>query len=167
MCQLSKTVTAPAVLHTVPVHFYASLLPSICAITFQPLHVSPITSQPSVCTPLFQISWRLNNNCAPPYSRPLYNMCIVSDLDVAGMSFLFLPLLLLNSRGLADSWSNVGIRTEAEAFRTNYLAIAALKNPISTSAGDTTRRKTSWFRRHRWRREVSNICHIDQNRPNR
>ena len=83
----------------------------------------------------------------PTHLPPSYVRPHVSDLDVAGMSLLLLlQLLLLRATGLVDSWGNVD----------GQGAIAVFKDTIVTSReGGEARGSTSWYKRHRRRREVS------------
>lgn len=71
----------------------------------------------------------------------------VSDLDVGGMSLLLLQVLLLTTAGLADF---LGGDVEREgAIR----KIAVFENRSVTSSAEGG--ETSWYERHRGRREVS------------
>ena len=83
----------------------------------------------------------------PTYLAPSYVRPHVSDLDVAGMSLLLLlQLLLLRASGLADSWGNV----------CGQGAIAVFKDTIVTATEDgEARGSTPWYKRHRYKREVS------------
>ena len=78
----------------------------------------------------------------PTYVHPL-----VSDLDVGGMSLLLLQVLLLTATG---SDEHLGKNFEREGASRK---IAVFENRIVTTSAEEG--ETSWYDRHRVRREVS------------